>query len=100
MNWNYRMVEFRDPTDADNLITEICEVYYDDNGKPTGYAKASIMAEGGAAELAAEMARISLALHRPVIDGDKDFEQKEEVNEDEVCDNCDCGGYDCRNREE
>lgn len=77
MKWNYRMVEFRDPTDPDNLITEICEVYYDDNGKPTGYAKASIMAEGSTVELKREVERITQAFKRPIIDGDREFKSEE-----------------------
>ena len=31
------MVEFRDSTDPTNTIIEICEVFYDETGKPTGY---------------------------------------------------------------
>jgi len=73
MNWNYRMVEFRDSTDPANTIVEICEVFYDETGKPTGYTPASIMAEGGATEMRDEIARISLALDKPILYAATDF---------------------------
>jgi hypothetical protein len=73
MHWNYRMVEFRDTTDPTNAIVEICEVFYDKTGKPTGYTPASVMAEGGVTEMKNEIDRISLALGKPILYAATDF---------------------------
>lgn len=74
MHWNYRMVEFRDSSDPTNTIVEICEVFYDETGRPTGYTHASIMAEGGVTEMKNEIARISLALEEPMLYAATDFD--------------------------
>jgi len=38
MNWNHRLVDMTDENGGDPLIA-FCEVFYDDNGKPTGYTE-------------------------------------------------------------
>ena len=44
MHWNHRVVDMTDANGGDPLF-EIREVYYEDNGMPTGYGEPSVMSE-------------------------------------------------------
>jgi hypothetical protein len=63
-SWNHRVVEF-DNGDGEKYY-EICEVYYDEQDKPTGYCDAHIGSET-LDGLKGEIARLSEALAHPVI---------------------------------
>lgn len=45
MTWNLRLVNTTDPEYPDDKQIEICEVYYDQMGKPLGYTTATISGE-------------------------------------------------------
>ena len=45
MTWNLRLVDVTDPEFPDDKCIEICEVYYDQMGKPLGYSAASMSGE-------------------------------------------------------
>ncbi len=75
MTWNYRIIEFQT---GDETHRAIHEVYYDDDGKPTGYADnpASVWwhvdEEEGAPNRILE--RMQEALAKPVLT-EKDFRE-------------------------
>lgn len=65
MTWNHRVVRVKE-TDNDDLLI-LTEVFYDENGKPTGYTEPFMCSEtiDGLREL---LARLSEALAEPVLD--------------------------------
>lgn len=70
MAWNYRVIEFVDPNDGP--WTAIHEVYYDDAGKPNGYAEdpaqvVSFDDGGNVRELSWVLDRMRDALGKPVL---------------------------------
>lgn len=70
MAWNYRVIEFVDPHEGP--WTAIHEVYYDEAGKPNGYAEqpAQVLSfddGGNQRELAWVLDRMRDALAKPVL---------------------------------
>jgi len=45
MTWNLRLVNVTDPEFPEDKCIEICEVYYDQIGKPLGYCTATMSGE-------------------------------------------------------
>jgi hypothetical protein len=67
MNWNYRMVRLT-KNNHDKYL-ELCEVYYDENGKPYGFIdKKNPYVEANQVELLAVHMRISEALRKPILE--------------------------------
>jgi hypothetical protein len=70
MTWNYRVIEFVDP--SDEPWRAIFEVYYDDAGNPNGYNEdpaevVSSDAEGVEAGLGWVLDRMREALAKPIL---------------------------------
>ncbi len=65
MTWNLRMVDVTDK-DADQKCIEICEVYYDNLGKPMGYSTATMCGEN-AGELKVYLTWAIDALNKPIL---------------------------------
>jgi len=65
MFWNYRVIDFAEENDGEPCY-KICEVYYDDDEKPTGYADASVMGDN-LAETRQELKRMTAATNKPVL---------------------------------
>lgn len=65
MFWNYRVIDFAEENNGEPCL-KICEVYYDDDEKPTGYADASVMGDN-LAETRQELKRMTAATNKPVL---------------------------------
>lgn len=83
MYWNLRMVDMSHDNQGDPLI-EICEVFYDDDDRPMGYAKASLMGETEE-ELAQYIKWCIEAMKDPVLK-QSDFDGKELEKSDVIND--------------
>jgi hypothetical protein len=66
VSWNYRIVRHKTEPSGDEFF-EVCEVYYDDAGKPFGYVDANICGET-LDILRADLARIAKDIEAPVLD--------------------------------
>lgn len=73
MHWNYRVVEVDNGNDE--KYYEICEVHYDENGKPTGFCEGCVGSET-LEGVKRGIARLHEALAQPTLKAE-DF--KEEV---------------------
>lgn len=65
MFWNYRVIDFAEENGGETCL-KICEVYYDDDEKPNGYADASVMGDS-LAETRQELKRMTAATNKPVL---------------------------------
>lgn len=63
--WNYRIVD-RTLENAGDPLFQICEVYYNDKGEPTGFTDACVMAED-VDGIRGEPSRMLAALDKPVV---------------------------------
>ena len=65
MYWNHRVVDMSEENEGYPLF-EIREVYYEDNGMPTGHGETSVMSDTmeGLAEM---VGRLKEALAQPVL---------------------------------
>jgi hypothetical protein len=64
MSWNYRVIKFKNEDLGEHF--EIKEVFYDKNGKPKGFAEASVFGETYD-DLFKVMAMIRMATAKPVL---------------------------------
>lgn len=62
--WNYRVVDRS--KEIGEPCFQICEVYYNDKGEPTGFADACVMAED-VDGIRGELSRMLAALDKPVV---------------------------------
>jgi hypothetical protein len=85
MYWNNRIVKetikyLHDGVEMTEYYYEVSEVYYNDEGKPCGYCRATIGGETFA-EANEVYERMAEAFNDPVLDAETDFNNK--FNEDE-----------------
>lgn len=81
MTWNYRVFKFTDRSETSSF--EIREVYYDEEGKPTGYTDGESAPLGMTLdELRSDLGWMLQALDKPVLE-ESDFPNTEEEDEDE-----------------
>lgn len=76
MSWNYRVLVF---VQGDETVTQICEVYYDKEGKPNGYTDKNIVASSTGKEgLVWMLSMYKDALKKPMLYGGDKFPQEYE----------------------
>lgn len=75
MNWNHRVVRM---TDNGETFVALREVYYDDSGEPTGHGE-PFMHGNTTEELETLVRRLGVALSRPVLDDETDFNNPTDV---------------------
>jgi hypothetical protein len=63
--WNYRVIDLREENGGEPCY-KICEVYYNDDEKPDGYADATVMGDN-LAEVRQELKRMTAATNKPVL---------------------------------
>lgn len=68
MSWNYRIVRTRTNPSGEAFF-EACEVYYDKDGVPWGYASATAGGETPE-EVRADLARIAKDIEGPVLNAE------------------------------
>lgn len=72
--WNYRILAFGYPED---ITFSICEVYYDNNGKPDGYAPDSYTKGFESVDdIKKEILYYQEALEKPILYGGDKFPQE------------------------
>ena len=81
MHWNYRVFKFADRCAEEAF--EIREVYYDDQGNPTGYTEGESAPLGMTIdELRSDLGYMLRALDKPILT-EADFPNTQEEDEDE-----------------
>lgn len=71
MTWNHRVVKVMEYGEPLYLM---CEVFYDEGGKPQGYSEPSTVSES-IEGLQLILTRMSQALTLPVLDAETDFKE-------------------------
>ena len=71
--WNYRILAFEH---REVIIFSICEVYYDKNGKPDGYAESSRSRFESVEDIKKEVLYYQEALEKPVLYAGNKFPQE------------------------
>lgn len=67
MTWNYRLIAF---IEDDELILEMCRVYYDDNNVAVSYSdNISMVSTDGLLGIKLEIDRYTDAMNKPILDG-------------------------------
>ena len=65
MIWNYRVIDLTEENNGEPCL-QMCEVFYNDDEKPDGYARATVMGETYA-ELCEELRRMTAATNKPIL---------------------------------
>lgn len=65
MFWNYRVINLAENNGGEPCYA-ICEVYYNDDEKPDGYADATVSG-GNLADVRQELKRMMAATNKPVL---------------------------------
>ncbi len=71
--WNYRILAFEHPTRETTF--SICEVYYDKDGKPDGYADSSAKDFESKEDIKKEIIYYQEALEKPILYAGEKFPQ-------------------------
>ena len=72
MSWNHRLLAF---AEKDELLFEVCEVYYDD-GKPTGYTENPRVWGETKSEIRWTLRHMRKALRKPILWGGERFPEE------------------------
>lgn len=74
MSWNYRVLAF---VHKDEVALQICEVYYDTDGKPNGYADGkTVISTEGIKGLKWVLSRHKEAISKPILYGGERFPEE------------------------